>query len=329
MASSGNFSRTSNCGLSRRAVLSGLGFGLSAFAWPAVIPARAAGGAPELKTVAPGALTIAFNGDMPMASLKEGQLIGADGEMVTAIARQLGLRIAPALMDWAATIESVRSGRADLVLGNVGWAPARTQVLLLTDAIYYTGKFTLMRLDVKIGDRVSIDDLKGRSVGTVGGFTIVPELKKVPGTSEVKLYDTSDACVRDVIAGRLDFAFLDAPTVGYMIKQNPNWGLKLVPAQPFPGYKLLGQKQTTILGMNPENPDLFDAVNAGVAWLWKTGLNGKYLKANSMESDDYLIPIPAENNPRIGVDRDEKGGLLGKWTHQPKDFSSAFAATKT
>ncbi len=328
MASSGNFPNALNGGLSRRTVLSGLGLGLSALAASAVVPLRAATITPELKTVTPGALTIAFNGDMPMSSLQDGQLIGADGEMITAIAKQLGLRVAPALMDWAATIESVRSGRADLVLGNVGWSAARTQVMLLTDAIYYTGKFTLMRQDTKVGDRVSVDDLKGRSVGTVGGFTIVPELKKVPGTSEVKLYDTSDACVRDVIAGRLDFAFLDAPTVGYMIKQNPNWGLKLVPTQVFPGYKLLGQKQTTILGMNPDNPDLFDAVNAGVAWLWKTGLNGKYLKANSMESDDYLIPIPAENNPRIGVDRDEKGGLVGKWAHTPKDFSSAFAAAK-
>jgi polar amino acid transport system substrate-binding protein len=328
MASSGGISKALKGGLSRRTVLSGLGVGLGALAAPAIIPARAAGEAPELKTVTPGALTIAFNGDMPMSSLKDGQLVGADGEMVMAIAKQLGLRVAPALMDWAATIESVRSGRADLVLGNVGWSPARSQVMLLTDAIYYTGKFTLMRQDVKIGDRVSIDDMKGRSVGTVGGFTIVPELKKIPGTSEVKLYDTSDACVRDVIAGRLDFAFLDAPTVGYMIKQNPNWGLKLVPTQAFPGYKVLGQKQISILGMNAENSDLFDAVNAGVAWLWKTGLNGKYLKANAMESDDYLIPVPAENNPRIGVDRDEKGGLLGAWAHTPKDFSSAFAIAK-
>ena len=328
MSQSGGFLNASNGKFSRRVVLSGLGLGLTTLVAPAVTSVRAAAAVPDLKTVTPGALTVAFNGDMPMSSLKDGQLIGSDGEMVSAIAKQLGLRIAPALMDFGATIESVRAGRADLMLGNVGWSPARAQVMLLTDAIYYTGKFTLMRQDMKVGERVSIDDMRGRSVGTVGGFTIVPELKKVPGTAEVKLYDTSDGCVRDVIAGRLDFAFLDAPTVGYMIKQNPNWGLKLVPTLPFPGYKLLGQKQTTILGMNPANPDLFDAVNAGVAWLWKTGLNGKCLKANAMESDDYLVPIPVENNPRIGVDRDENGGLLGKWAHAPKDFSGAFAAAK-
>ena len=53
------------------------------------------------------------------------------------------------------------------------------------------------------------------------GFTIVPELKKVPDTTDVRLYDTTDACIRDILAGRLDLAFLDAPTVAYLIKENP------------------------------------------------------------------------------------------------------------
>ena len=45
----------------------------------------------------------------------------------------------------------------------------------------------------------------------------------------MKLYDNSDGCVRDVVAGRLDFAMLDAPTVDYMILQEPGLGLKQVP----------------------------------------------------------------------------------------------------
>ena len=63
--------------------------------------------------------------------------------------------------------------------------------------------------------------MKGRIIGTVTGFTIVPEMKKVPGTTEVKLYDNCDGCMRDVVAGRLDFAVLDAPLVDYMILQEP------------------------------------------------------------------------------------------------------------
>ena len=196
---------------------------------------------------------------------------------------------------------------------------------MLTDAIYYTGKFTLMRKDTKVGSRLTLEDLKGKSLGTVTGFTITAELRQVPGAGEIKLYDTTDACVRDVRAGRLDFGFLDTPTVTYMVQQNPDWDLKMVAWAPLPGFKVLGQKQITLMGMNPENPDLFDAVNAGVAWLWKTGANGRLLKKYGMDAEDYVLPLPNENNPRIGVDRDENGNLIGKWAHKPKDFSAVFA----
>src|SRR5262249_45083948 len=168
--------------------------------------------APSFKTVSPGVLTVAINGDMPMTSVKDGKLIGTDGEMMSVIAQKLGLETRPALMEWSATVESVRTGRTDIMLGNMGWTPSRAKVLLLTDAIYYAGTFATMKSGVSL-DKVTIGDMKGRSIGTVTGFTIVPEMKKVPGTTEVKLYDTSDACIRDVVAGRLDFALLDPPTV--------------------------------------------------------------------------------------------------------------------
>ncbi|MDQ0138081.1 polar amino acid transport system substrate-binding protein [Neorhizobium galegae] len=311
--------------MTRRNALLGIGAALGA---PAILniasvrDARAAVSAKDLKTVAPGKLTIAMNGDMPMTSVKDGAIIGSDGEMISLIAKELGLEPVPALMDWSATIESVRGGRADVMLGNMGWTMQRSQVLALTNPIYYTGKFTLMRKNAPVGDRLTLEDMKGHSLGTVTGFTIVPELKQVPGTKEVKLYDTTDACVRDIRAGRLDYGFLDTPTVGYMVQQNPDWDLKLIPTVAYPQFKVLGQKQITLMGMNPQNLDLFDAVNAGIEWLWKTGANGHFLKKYGMDNPDYLAP--STNNPRLGVDRDEAGKVIGAWAHDAKDFSGLF-----
>ncbi|MBY5406761.1 substrate-binding periplasmic protein [Rhizobium leguminosarum] len=309
--------------ITRRCALLGIGIALTA---PTILGrariARASNSLPELKTVTPGKLTIAMNGDMPMTSVKDGQIIGSDGEMISLIAKELGLEPEPALMDWSATIESVRGGRADVMLGNMGWTMQRSQVLALTDPIYYTGKFTLMRKDAPVGDRLTLEDMKGRSLGTVTGFTIVPELKKVPEAKEIKLYDTTDACVRDIRAGRLDYGFLDTPTVGYMVQQNPDWDLKLIPTESYPQFKVLGQKQITLMGMNPQNLDLFDAVNAGIAWLWRTGANAHFLKKYGMDNPDYLVP--STNNPRVGVDRDEKGQIIGAWAHEVKDFSGVF-----
>jgi len=307
--------------LSRRSLLAGAAFaaGTSAFV---VRPARAAA-PPSFKTVSPGVLTVAINGDMPMTSVKDGKLIGTDGEMIDTIAQKLGLKTQPSLMEWSATIESVKTGRADIMLGNMGWTPVRAQVMLITDAIYYAGSFAAMKKSQPYSESVSIADMKGHSIGTVTGFTIVPEMKKVPGTTDVKLYDTTDACVRDVSAGRLDFAMLDAPTVDYMILQNPNWSLKQVPIKPDAGFPQLTSKQHTVMGMNMDNKDLFDAVNAGVKWLWASKQNAALMTKYGVSNPDYLVPPP--KNPRIGVDRDAAGNVIGPGAHTPKDYSALFA----
>ena len=298
-----------------RAAVFGAGIG--------IVQARRAGAAPAFKTIEPGVLTVAMNGDMPMTGVKDGTLIGSDGEMIYAIAQKLALSIKPALMEWSATIESIRRGRADVMLGNMGWTPVRANVLLLTDAVYYPGKFAVMKQSQPFNESIAVADMKGHSVGTVTGFTIVPELKKVPGTTEVKLYDTTDACIRDVLVGRLDLAFLDAPTVAYLIKENPSWGLKQVPVERDTEFPILTSKQNTVFGLNGENSDLFDAVNAGVAWLWRTKRNAELLTKYGIGSPTYYVP--PDPNPRIGVDRSPEGGILGPFAHRPTDYSSLFA----
>jgi ABC-type amino acid transport substrate-binding protein len=301
---------------SRRSFMVGAGVvALGAFGRPG----RAA---PTFKTVTPGVLTIANSNEMPMIAMEGGKLIGSDAEIVATIAEKLGLGVASAQMEWSATVQSVKSGRADIMCGNMGWTPARAQALAITDAIYYAGAFVCMKKEQPFTSTFTVNDVKGHSIGTVNGFTIVPEMKKLPGVGEVKLYDTSDGCVRDVVAGRLDFAVLDGPLVDYMILKNPNWNLKQVALAPDPAFPQLTSKQHTVMGMNQENHDLFDAVNAGVKWMWRTKKNAELMQKYGISNPDYLVP--PEKNPRIGVDRDESGNVIGPGAHTPKDFSSLF-----
>jgi ABC-type amino acid transport substrate-binding protein len=304
--------------IQRRAVLCGVGAALTV---SALHPVCAAGAEP-LKTVEPGALTIACSGEMPRTNVRDGRLVGVAGDMVSLIADRLALKPVASLMDWSATIESVRGGRADVVLGNMGWTPQRSQVLLLTEAVHYAGMYALMRQDQPAGKTVSLDDFKGHVLGTVQGFTIVADLKNVAGAAGVKLYDNTDACVRDVRAGRCDFAFLDTPTVAYMVQQNSDWGLKLVLMPELPGFKTFGHKQLSIFGLNPANTDLFDAVNAGVKWLWRSGKNAEVLANYGFTDRDYLTALTPD--PRVGIDRDADGHVTGKFAHFEKDFSTLF-----
>ena len=303
--------------IGRRSFLAGAGATLFA------TTARRAVAAPTFKTVKPGVITIANSGEMPMITVEDGKLIGSDAEIVAAIAQKLGLGVESAQMEWSATVQSVKSGRADIMVGNMGWTPARAAALLITDAIYYAGAFVCMKKDLPFTSAITIADIKGRSIGTVNGFTIVPEMKKIPGTTEVKLYDNSDGCVRDVVAGRLDFAVLDGPLVDYMILKNPNWNLKQIALTSDASYPQLTSKQQTVMGMNQENHDLFDAFNAGVKWMWASKENAALMQKYGIGNPDYLVA--PDKNLRVGVDRDAAGGVTGPGAHAPKDFSALFA----
>jgi polar amino acid transport system substrate-binding protein len=311
-------------GLSRRSLLKATGLGAAACVAAGVmgrIPSSFAAGAP-IKTIRPGYLTAACMGDMPLGAVRDGQPVGTDLEMLKLIADRLELKLDILPMGFPAVIEAVRSGRADWFGGNFAWNPMRSKILLLTDAVFYTGAYIIMRENEPFTGSISADSLKGRTLGSNTGYSVVPDMKKIPGVKEVKLYDNSDACIRDVIAGRLDFAVLDAPTIDYMILQNPDMKLKQIPMAFDERYPSLTGKFEAIWGVYPQNQDLFDGINQGIRWLKSTGQIAPILAKYGIKNPDYLVPMPVD--PRLGVDRDDSGNLLGPFKHAPRDFSQAF-----
>ena len=152
------------CHSSRRGFMVGIGATLLAAS------GRSTLAAPSFKTVEPGVLTIANSNEMPMIAMEDGKLIGSDAEIIATIAEKLGLGVKSAQMEWSATVQSVKSGRADIMLGNMGWTPARAQALLITDAIYYAGTFVCMKKDKPFTTSFSVNDVKGHSIGTVNGL---------------------------------------------------------------------------------------------------------------------------------------------------------------
>ncbi|MFL5333399.1 MAG: substrate-binding periplasmic protein [Geminicoccaceae bacterium] len=259
------------------------------------VPAQAA----PPKTMEPGKLTVGINGDMPMTSVKDGKLIGTDGELIAAIAGRLGLEVNVVQMEWSALIQATKQGKVDLMLGSMGWTKERSQVMLLSDPIYYFGTFLLQK---KTSSLSTFEDMKGHSVGTVTGFTLVPELKSVPGIGEVKLYDTSDGVMRDVLAGRLDLAVLDPGLVQYAISQHPEWDIHQVALKPQPDkFPIMSTKYYAIMGIYKELGDLETAINAEIAKAWAACENVALMSRYGLGDPDWFTPPSPDY--RIGVDR--------------------------
>lgn len=254
------------------------------------------------ETMEAGKLHVALNGDMPMTGLDaDGKLIGTDGQLMVRIAERLGLEVVPHLMDWSAEIQSTKQGKVDIMHGAMGWIESRSKVMLLTDPIYYFGTAATMK---KENNWTTFGDMKGRIVATVSGFTLVPELKSVEGIGEVKLYDTTDGALRDLLAGRVDMAILDPPLIQLAINQNPDWNLQQLAITPEPDkYPVMSQKYNVIFAINPKLKGLHDAINKEIQQVWADCANVKVMAEYGLSDKTWFDPPPASENIRIGVDR--------------------------
>lgn len=265
---------------------------IATFAVPTQVAAQ------SLETVEKGAFTIAFTGDMPGTGYQDGLMVGYDGEILQRVANTLKLKVKPALMEWSGTIASVQSKRVDVMAGTMGWTEQRSKIMTLSDPIHY---FKNGITQAAKNNWSKLKDLEGKKVGTITGFSFIPELRKIKGL-QLALYDTSDAAVRDLLAGRIDAVIGDPPVMQYAISRNPQWRIKFnafTDASPdFPLLTGLGQ---VVFGLNKDSPELVKAVNAEIAKLWKTCELRKIGKTYGLVQDVWFVPVG--QNPRTGVDR--------------------------
>ena len=254
--------------------------------------------AQALDVIEPGTFTIAFTGDMPGTGYQDGKMVGYDGEILQRIADDLKLKVKPALMEWSGTIASVQARRVDVMAGTMGWTEQRSKIMSLSDPIHYF-KNGITQTDKT--NWTHLKDLEGKKVGTITGFSFIPELRKIAGL-QLSLYDTSDAAVRDLLAGRLDAVIGDPPVMQSAISRNPQWHVKFnafVDASPdFPLLTGLGQ---VVFGMNKASPELVKAVNAEIAKLWQTCDLRKIGATYGLVQDVWFMPVG--QNFRAGVDR--------------------------
>lgn len=255
--------------------------------------------AADLETVEAGKLNVAFNGDMPGTSYEDGRLIGLDGEIMHMIADNLGLEVVPNLMEWAAEIESVKAGRVDIMHGMMGWNESRTQVISITDPIYY-GKANITQSTSTNWSTMA--ELEGKTIATIQGFGWIDQLKAIPGIKALKLYDTSDAAVRDLLVGRIDALFADPPLVQYAIAENPDWDIHTIGVTDAfdADYSMLTEKWHVVFGLNQGAVHLLDAFNAEIAKLWETCEQQKIGAKYGIDADEWFIP---GTNLRTGIDR--------------------------
>jgi polar amino acid transport system substrate-binding protein len=183
--------------------------------------------------------------------------------------------------------------------GMMGWNDQRIKVINISDPIYYGGANITQK---KSTNWKTIKDLEGRKIATIQGFGWIDQLKAIKG-ADLKLYDTSDAAIRDLLAGRIEALFADPPLIQYAISKNPDWDIHAVAiAQSFDEkYSLLTGKYNVVFGLSQESPNLLKAVNEQIAAIWANCKNVEVAKKYGLGAPSWFEP--GSLNLRAGVDR--------------------------
>jgi polar amino acid transport system substrate-binding protein len=147
---------------------------------------------------------------------------GFDVEVAEQIAKGLGRKPQFVQVAFAAIDQSVQRGDFDIGLSGVEDTPARRAALAASIPYYeFTETLTIRAADK---DKFrSLDDLRGKRIGTLGGtiaYEILLAAEKTHGITAVS-YDDDVHPYEDVVSGRLDAVLLDNIIAMRAMKRTP------------------------------------------------------------------------------------------------------------
>jgi polar amino acid transport system substrate-binding protein len=289
-----------------RLVAALLAVALTASACSSAESAQPAGQNTSLDTIEPGVLTVAVQPYAPYTTLVGDKLTGLDSDILTAVAKRLGLTIRAQNTDFAGMLASVQSRRVDITIGGVAWTAERQKQGLFTDPPYYSPPAMAVRAGQTFR---TIADLEGRQLGTVEGYVWVEAIQAVPGAT-LRAFPDANGVFDDLGTGRLDVGFLDPLLVIAAEKERPELNIQtqyLTPptaaqVEEHPEYEYF-QPYMTSFYLPRQSPKLEAAISKEIRAMYTSGELTTLIEKYGGDPDEFLEPAPEMAAARQGVDR--------------------------
>jgi polar amino acid transport system substrate-binding protein len=215
-----------------------------------------------VETIKEGVLTVALTNTPPYSLEADGTISGIDSDMVSEFAAEECLSIEFAPFTYATAIPAVEQARVDVALGGFYRTAARAEVVTLSEPLY------LDELSVYSTEGMAtVDELLGKTIGTVEGYLWVDDLKSLPGT-ETRVYPDSLSLAQDLKAGRIDAA-LDGYGAATIATKGEKYTIEVLEKDDRVASTSV-PSQTAIL-FDPANTDLSDAFNTLAAEMREDG----------------------------------------------------------
>jgi putative glutamine transport system substrate-binding protein len=156
-------------------------------------------------------------------------------------------------------IPYLQNGVVDLVAATMTANEERAQQIDFSDTYYVAGQSLLVRTD---SDIQSIDNLAGRSVGTVRGSTSEKNITARAPEAQVQLFDNYGTAVQALLSNRVEAVTTDDIILIGFQQENPDQ-LKVVGGQ--------FTKEPYAIGVAKGNTELLNEVNTAIRNIKQSG----------------------------------------------------------
>jgi polar amino acid transport system substrate-binding protein len=142
--------------------------------------------------------------------VKTQKIEGLMPDVVREIGRREGFAVDYNAVPFSALIQSVVSGKIDIIVAGMTPTPKRAEVVDFSQPVTAFGEGVIVKDSDKTNYK-SPQDFKGMSVGAPTGTDYGAQLLKLGIFKEVKMYDSPADMTRDVALGRIVAGFNDYP----------------------------------------------------------------------------------------------------------------------
>lgn len=205
---------------------------------------------------------VSDNSFVPFEFMEDGELVGFDIELITAIAEEAGFEIDGEIQttNFDGIIPGLQTGQFEIAVAGISITEERKGTVDFSDPYYESGITIAVPEDNE--DINSLEDLEGKTIATRLGSTSAQFLEENLEEKQIDPYEQLDQVYMSVENGNADAAVYDLPNVEYYIATTGD-GLKAV-GETY-------QAEDYGIAIAKGNEDLVAAINDALATLHENG----------------------------------------------------------
>ncbi|MBE7036647.1 MAG: amino acid ABC transporter substrate-binding protein [Ruminococcaceae bacterium] len=217
-------------------------------------------------------LTVATNAEFPPFEYFEGEkIVGADIDMMEAIAEKMGVTLEITHIDFDAALTGAATGKYDIALSGITANDERRKNMAFTDDYYVASQAVIVMAE---GEYKKVEDLAGKTISCQEGTT--GEQYLLDNEYKVQSFKTGAEAISALTAGKVDAVVID-DAVAKALSEKQN-GKTVVLDEPM-------TKENYAIATKLGNDELISEINAALAEIKADGTLAKIFEKYELAFD--------------------------------------------